>query len=173
VPCDPGQIASTKGYRIKTAVIDPPFERQPGDRFEVEGQTIWLKRNGYYIDSRQIGPAETVEPQPMQSAGIVDRVYWQEPIMLTPVSTSLSDVSQPVPGSFTFTNQNGETTPAMDLEQIDAIVNEVQANADFAMKVLIAYWRVNGGVDNPDSLNGTQYVANLGAITPILLDSGN
>ena len=90
--------------------------------------------------------------------------------MQVPISTVLTNVTPDGEGGFSFTDQNGSTTPPMTLSQCEALANKYQANGDIGMEILIADWFVRGGSENPDSCNGTMLAINFSAEAPMVLN---
>ena len=168
MPCDPGIIAQTEGGEWRTAPLSSPLTVQPGDRVEIDGTTAWLWRNGYYIDSREIGESEPYTPEAFEGPQTLDRVVFYRSSRMAAVATTLTNVTIDPNGTVRVNFSDGSERE-VSVASMEAIADGLDTNVTLAQDILLAKLiREQPSLDDPDALNGSTVSIDTQGATPIV-----
>lgn len=166
---DAGRIAFTTGGKWLTAPLSSPLEVQPGDTIEVEGETVHLKRDGYYIDSRTIGSATDFALQPFaEPTELTHVVFYQEkPMPAAAVTINEVTVNQ-TSGTITAKFSNGNSREFTNWEQLVGEVDNYDTDDTHAENLLLlGVVRRSPDGSNLDILNGSSCTIDGSAANPV------
>lgn len=166
---DLGRIATTDKGNWMTSPLSSPIQVLPGDSLEVEGSTVWLKRNDHYIDSRTIGVANVFVPVAFSEHHTLDHViYWRKKPMPAAAVTITNVTVNQASGVIRADFSDGTQNEFADFATLLSAVEDYDTATDHAKNLLLlALIRRSPDGSNLDALNGSSCTIDGQAATPV------